>query len=102
MRMLLKASLDTQTANKATLDGSLGAIIGSVAEMIRPEAAYFMTEKGRRMAYFFFDLEALSQIPQIAETLFIGLGADVEFVPVMNHDDLQSGLHAWAEMQAVS
>ena len=99
MRTLLKVSLDTPAGNSATQDGSIGRIIGSVAEMIRPEAAYFMTELGRRTAYFFFDLQNASQIPQIAEPLFHGLGAEVEFVPVMNLDELQAGLKAWAESQ---
>jgi hypothetical protein len=33
-----------------------------------------------------------SEIPVIAEPLFIGLGAQLELVPVMNPDDLRKGL----------
>ncbi len=35
---------------------------------------------------------ALAQIPQIAEPLFLNVDAAVEFVPVMNADDLKKAL----------
>lgn len=96
MRTLLKVSLDVAAANKAAQDGTLGQIIGSVAEMIQPEASYFLTEKGKRTAYFFFDLKDPSQIPQIAEPFFIGLNAEVDFTPVMNQEELGRGLESLA------
>lgn len=97
MRTLLKASLPVEAANKATQDGTIGQVIGAVAEMIQPEASYFMTENGKRTAYFVFDLHDPSQIPQIAEPLFTRLHAAVDFVPVMNQEELGQGLQAWAE-----
>jgi hypothetical protein len=40
-----------------------------------------------------------SDIPAIAEPLFMGLNAEIEMLPVMNQDDLQKGLTA--AMQAM-
>ncbi len=40
----------------------------------------------------FFDLAEPSQIVEFAEILFTNLNAEVEFVPVMNADDLIKGL----------
>ncbi len=39
-----------------------------------------------------FDMADPSQIPQIAEPLFLNVDAAVEFVPVMNADDLRKAL----------
>jgi hypothetical protein len=40
----------------------------------------------------FFDLAEPSQMVEIAEPLFSQLNADVEFIPVMNAEDLRKGL----------
>ena len=58
----------------------------------KPESAYFGTENGKRTGYLFFDLDDSARIPVIAEPLFQQLGAAVEFIPVMNADELQRGL----------
>ncbi|HKH28632.1 MAG TPA: hypothetical protein VKA61_09890 [Sphingomicrobium sp.] len=42
----------------------------------------------------FFDMRDASDIPAIAEPLFVGLHAEIELLPVMNIDDLQKGLNA--------
>ncbi|ONI84586.1 hypothetical protein ALI22I_28975 [Saccharothrix sp. ALI-22-I] len=44
-----------------------------------------------------FDLADPAQIPVIAEPLFRSLNCTVEFIPVMNVDDLQRGLEQWAQ-----
>ncbi len=51
-----------------------------------------MAEHGERAGMIFFDMADPSQIPQIAEPLFLNLDAAVEFVPVMNADDLREAL----------
>lgn len=49
-------------------------------------------ENGRRTGYVVFDLDDPARIPVIAEPLFQRVGATVEFIPVMNTEDLQRGL----------
>lgn len=92
MRMMLKFEFGLQAANEAIRSGKIEEINKSLAERTRPEAAYFGTVYGRRTGYIFFDLADTSQIPVIAEPLFHDLDATVEFIPVMNADDLQRGL----------
>ena len=43
-------------------------------------------------------LKDASQIPPIAEIFFTELKAEVQFTPVMNKEDLQSGLQASAHL----
>jgi hypothetical protein len=92
MRTLVKISVPVQTGTKAIADGSLPRVIQSTLERLRPEAAYFYTENGRRTALMVIDLVDPSAIPGIAEPLFSTLDAAVDFIPVMNAQDLQAGL----------
>lgn len=94
MRMLLKFAFDTQAASEAIRTGAMADINKGLFESTRPEAAYFGTENGLRTGYIFFDLDDPSRIPVLAEPLFQGTAANVQFIPVMNTDDLLKGLAA--------
>lgn len=92
MRTLLKAVVPNDKGNQAVLDGTLAKVLQETFGRIKPEAAYFTTDNGNRTAYIIFDLADSSQIPAIAEPLFNGLNARIDFTPVMNQDDLMKGL----------
>lgn len=92
MRMLLKWEIGLEAGNDAIRSGKIAELNQSLMARIRPEAAYFCAEGGKRVSYIFFDLEDPAQIPVIAEPLFQQLKSKVEFIPVMNQDDLQRGL----------
>ena len=94
MRTLLRVSISTEAGNAAIKEGRLNQVLQSVMADLKPEAAYFLGEQGRRTALIFFDLKDPSQIPPIAEPLFQAFNASVEFLPVMNVEDLQAGLQA--------
>lgn len=96
MRIMLRAQADCDSGNMAIGDGSIGAIFDKVFGICQPEATYFLTERGKRTVYAIFDMKTPDQIPMIAEPLFQGLGATVEFMPVMNQSELGAGLQAWA------
>ncbi len=88
MRFLVKASWDIEAGNKLARDGTLGATVQSILEEIKPEAAYFLAENGKRTAYLFVDLQDASQIPAVAEPWFLACDASIEIVPVMTPEDL--------------
>lgn len=96
MRMMLKSQLDVEAANLAIGDGSINAVFEKVFAACRPEATYFLTEDGKRTVYAIFDMASPDQIAVLAEPLFQGLGASVQFMPVMNQSELAKGLAAWA------
>ena len=92
MRMMLKVSIPVEPGNTAVKDGSLRKVIGESLERLKPEAAYFLPEDGRRTAIMVFDLADQSEIPSIAEPFFLAFNAAVSITPVMNADDLKLGL----------
>lgn len=94
MRVLFKASMDTEKANEAIRNGTLGKLVQESLEQIKPEAAYFTTDHGKRTAFLVFDMEDSSRMPSIAEPWFLDMGAEVTYTPVMNLDDLKKGLSA--------
>jgi hypothetical protein len=49
---------------------------------------------GARGGYIVIDMAEASQIPAIAEPLFIGLGATIQIHPVMTPEDLAKGTQA--------
>lgn len=95
MRMMLRVAMPTETSNKAIKEDLISRLVQQTAELIKPEAAYFASDKGVRTAYFFFDMKDSSQMPQIAEPWFHGTGALIEMVPCMNVEDLRTGLEKW-------
>ena len=94
--MLLRFELGLDATNEAVRTGTMDEVNRQLMDSIKPEAAYFGTENGRRTGYLVFDMVDSAQIPIIAEPLFQRMGATVEFIPVMNADDLQRGLAAAA------
>jgi hypothetical protein len=92
MRMLLKASFDTEKANEAIRNGTLTKLIQESMEQIKPEAAYFTADHGKRTAYVVFDMQDSSQMPVLAEPFFLNLDAEISYTPVMNMEDVQKGL----------
>ena len=89
---MLKWELGLDATNDAIRSGRMAEINQTLAATTKPEAMYFGTENGWRTGYVFFDLTDVAQIPLIAEPLFQHVGSTVEFIPVMNADDLQRGL----------
>jgi len=56
---------------------------------VKPEAAYFAEDNGKRTGFIFLDVKDTSQIPALAELRFLAFNAHVEFHPAMNLDDLK-------------
>ncbi len=89
MRFLFKARMDTEKANALAKQGKLGETIGAIVEQIKPEAAYFAADGGKRTAFLFLNMDDPSELPAIAEPWFQALGAEIEAQPAMVAEDLQ-------------
>lgn len=89
MKFLIKARFPIEAGNTGIRDPQFGAKIKAVLAEMKAEAAYFTTIKGQRGGYFIVNLDDASQIPAVAEPLFLWMHADIEFVPVMLPQDLE-------------
>ena len=68
------------------------SIVEAVMKQLNPEAAYFYAENGQRHGTMVFDLKDPSDIPSVAEPLFLELNATINLAPCMNVDDLKKAL----------
>ena len=88
MRFMLTFRIPMEQGNAAIKDGSIIQINQSILEDLKPEAAYFGEIEGARGGYLVVNMDDASQIPALAEPLFLRLGATVKLHPVMTPDDL--------------
>jgi hypothetical protein len=88
MRVLLKATMNTDAGNRAIRQGNISKTIQSILEEQKPEAAYFLASEGQRTTLLFLELQDASQIPALAEPWFLAFNAEVEVTPVMTAQDL--------------
>ena len=95
MRMMLQISIPVEAGNHAARTGTLGATIKKLIDELKPEAAYFTaTDDGERGGFMVFDLKEPSQIPAVAEPLFLAFNAKLKLAPVMTPEDLARAMPA--------
>jgi hypothetical protein len=92
MRMLMRIQLPTADGNRAIQDGSLPTVLEKAIAELKPEAAYFVAEDGKRTFYWFLEMADQSDLPWVAERFFTGLNATVQTTPAMTFEDVQKGL----------
>ena len=88
MRMLMKVSIPSDKGSEAIRKGTLAKKLQSILAELKPEAAYFGADGGKRTGYIFLDVKDPSAIPGICEPLFLSFGADIDLIPVMTPEDL--------------
>ena len=92
MRFLIKSSWPVEAGNRAAKEGFKA--VPSILEEIKPEAAYFYEENGKRTTLLVVDLQDASQMPAVAEPWFLAFNAAIEFHPAMVPEDLQKAAPA--------
>ena len=90
MRFMIRMRMPMDKGNAVIKDGSLGPTLQAILEELEPEAAYFTAVDGCRGGYIVVEMEDASQIPAVAEPLFLAFDANVEIEPVMTAEDLAS------------
>lgn len=91
MKFMMKVSIPVEAGNTTAKSGTLGEIIQSILEELKPDAAYFTSVDGCRGGYIFFNMDDASQIPSVAEPWFLAFNAAIEIHPVMLPEDLGKG-----------
>ena len=94
MRMLFTVTTDTEAGTRAIENGTAQQSLREALERLKPEAAYFCVQNGKRTTLVVLDLADPSEIVPLVEPLFSLLKAEVSLTPVMNVDDLFEGFRA--------
>ena len=64
MRFVLHVSFPTDKFNESVQDGTAGEKLGRILEDIKPEAAYFTTQDGKRGGVLIVEMKDPSEIPK--------------------------------------
>jgi len=88
MKFLVIGTMPTEAGNRLVRQGKLASNIQAILESIKPEAVYFAERNGKRTVFMIVEMTDASQIPSIAEPMFLGFDGEVEFHPVMLPSDL--------------
>ncbi len=88
MRMLMHVRFPIEPFNSAVRNGTAGEKIHKILDAIKPEAAYFSEQNGRRGCVLVVDVPDASHVPVLAEPLFLTFNAEVEFRIAMTPEDL--------------
>ena len=89
MKMLLTVELPIEPFNSLVKSGKAGEIIGRILDTIKPEAAYFTEQDGKRGGIFVIDVQSPSAVPAFSEPFFLNFQASCKFRILMSPEDLQ-------------
>ena len=88
MRMLVNVKFPHEPFSSYVKDGSIGDKMHKILGALKPEACYFSERDGHRGATIILDVKQASDIPALAEPLFLGFSAEVSFHICMTPEDL--------------
>ena len=88
MRYLMKVTMGEEAGNASVRDPKFGEKMQALLKDLKAEAAYFTTVEGLRGVYIVVNMDDASQMPTMAEPVFLWLRGKVEFIPVMLPQDL--------------
>lgn len=94
MRMMMRLTIPVEKGNEAAASGAMDQVIDHIIETLKPEAAYFHLDGGRRAATFIYQAEDAEQMAVINEPIFRALDASIDQQPVLTAADLGKALHA--------
>ena len=101
MKMLLMVECPNEPFNTLVRAGKVGEVVERILESIKPEAAYFTEQDGKRGAVLLIDVQEPSDVPTFAEPFFLNFNATCKFRIVMSPQDLQkAGLEALGQKWA--
>lgn len=90
MKFLVKVTLPGETASASIRDGSMMEKMQRIFNEIKPEAAYFTAENGRRTQYLVVNMDEPMHLATIAEPWWLTFNADVSILPVFTLQDMES------------
>jgi len=91
MKYIMKVRMPNDPGNLRIKDPQFGKKMQEILTDMKAEAAYFTTICGSRGAYIVVNMDDASQMPALAEPLFLWMNAEIDLIPVMTPEDLAKG-----------
>jgi hypothetical protein len=88
VRMIVHVEFPPEPFNTLVRNGTVGPTLQKALDDVKPEAAYFSEENGKRGGVLIVDLPDASKVPAVAEPFFLALNASVRFRVAMTPEDL--------------
>ena len=90
MKMLLRVVMPHEPFNSLVKKGTVGKILGKMLEELKPEAAYFSLEDGKRSATIVININKPGDYVKYAEPFFLQFNADIKYDILMTPDELKA------------
>jgi hypothetical protein len=86
--MMMHVQCPIEPFNSMVRNGTAGSKMMKILDDLKPEAAYFGSQGGKRGGILIVDVAKPSDIPRLAEPWFLNFNAEVDFKAVMSPEDL--------------
>lgn len=90
MKMLLRIVMPIEPFNSMIKKGTIGKNLGKILEEIKPEAAYFSLNDGKRSALLVVNVNKPSDYVKYAEPFFLEFNAEISFDIVITPEELKN------------
>lgn len=90
MKMLLRVIMPLEPFNSLVKQGTVGKVLGKIMEDLKPEAAYFTLEDGKRSALMVININKPGDYVKYAEPFFLQFNAQVKYDIVMSPEELRA------------
>ncbi|HEY7281974.1 MAG TPA: hypothetical protein VID47_10295 [Actinomycetota bacterium] len=99
-RFLVRATISVAAGNEQKTNPELAGRLQRAMAWVDADDFYFVIEHGKRCIYFLLTVAGTHELPRIAEALWLGLDAEVEFLPAISQSDFERGRAAVDEVVA--
>ena len=89
MRFIARVTLPVQAGNQFCRDKEMNRKMETILSEVRPETVYFGVENGQRTLFCVVNVEQSHDLPRVSEPFWLGLQANVDFIPVMNQEEFK-------------
>lgn len=93
MKMLLTVTFPHEPFNAKIKKGTIGEVLDKLMAEIKPEAAYFSLNEGKRHIFMLVNVNSGGDYVKYAEPFFLQFGADIKYDIVITPEEIKkSGL----------
>lgn len=93
MKMILTVTMPHEPFNALVKDGSVGKVLNEILGELKPEAAYFSLDDGKRSLFLVVNVDKGGDYVRYAEPFFLKLKADIKYDIVITPEEIKnSGL----------